>query len=107
MQNTEIRVGDYKDCFDIADEKTFVYFDPPYRPISKTAGFTNYAGVQFKEKEQIELADFFRKMDTEKHAELMLSNSEPNNENSDDYFFEKVYSGLSFIPGLCKQNDKL
>jgi len=95
LQNTEIQISNYQDCFDRADEKTFVYFDPPYRPISKTASFTNYAGFIFTEKEQIELADFFKKLDTEKHSKLMLSNSDPKNENPNDDFFEKIYNGYS------------
>jgi len=93
LQKTEILISDYKSCFDRADEKTFVYFDPPYRPVSKTASFTNYTGFKFTEKEQTELADFFRKLDTEKHPKLMLSNSDPKNENPDDDFFEKIYNG--------------
>ncbi|MEE4358921.1 MAG: Dam family site-specific DNA-(adenine-N6)-methyltransferase [Desulfococcaceae bacterium] len=93
LQNTEILISDYKNCFDSADEKTFVYFDPPYRPISRTASFTNYAGFEFTDREQIELSEFFRKLDTEKHSRLMLSNSDPKNENPDDCFFEKIYKG--------------
>ncbi len=93
LQNTEILISDYKNCFDSADEKTFVYFDPPYRPISRTASFTNYAGFEFTDREQIELSEFFRKLDTEKHSRLMLSNSDPKNENPDDFFFEKIYKG--------------
>lgn len=93
LQNTEILISDYKNCFDRADEKTFVYFDPPYRPISRTASFTNYSGFGFKENQQVELACFFRKLDTEKHSRLMLSNSDPKNENPDDDFFEKNYDG--------------
>ncbi len=93
LQNTEILISEYKNCFDRADEKTFVYFDPPYRPVSKTASFTNYAGFKFTEREQIELADFFRKLDTEKHSKLMLSNSDPKNGNPDDNFFEEIYNG--------------
>jgi len=95
LQNTEILISDYKNCFDRADEKTFVYFDPPYRPVSRTASFTSYAGFIFTEREQIELADFFRKLDTEKHSKLMLSNSDPKNENPDDDFFEKIYNGYN------------
>lgn len=93
LQNTEILISDYKNCFDRADEKTFVYFDPPYRPISRTASFTNYAGFEFTDREQTELSDFFKRLDTEKHSRLMLSNSDPKNENPDDSFFEKIYNG--------------
>ncbi|MBF0378071.1 MAG: Dam family site-specific DNA-(adenine-N6)-methyltransferase [Desulfamplus sp.] len=96
LQNTEIVIADYKSCFKIADEKTFIYFDPPYRPISKTSNFTNYSAFGFTDKEQIKLSNFFKKLDTEKSAKLMLSNSDPKNENTDDIFFEKLYDGYKF-----------
>lgn len=95
LQNTEILIADYKHCFERVDEKTFIYFDPPYRPISKTANFTNYTGVMFTEREQVELADFFKILDSKKHAKLMLSNSDPKNENPSDDFFEKIYNGYN------------
>ena len=92
LQKAEIRIGNYDDCFAKVTERSFVYFDTPYRPISKTASFTNYAGSGFPDDEQIRLANFFRKLDTEKRAKLMLSNSDPTNENPDDSFFETVFS---------------
>ncbi len=93
LQNTEILNSDYQNCFESVDEKTFVYFDPPYRPLTKTASFTNYAGFKFTDRDQVELAHFFKKMDNEKHARLMLSNSDPKNENPEDCFFEQIYNG--------------
>jgi DNA adenine methylase len=93
LQNTEILISDYQNCFDSADEKTFIYFDPPYRPITKTASFTNYTGFEFTDKDQVKLAHFFKKLDNEKHSRLMLSNSDPKNENPDDCFFETIYNG--------------
>ena len=95
LQNTEILIADYKNCFSRADDRTFIYFDPPYRPINKTASFTNYTGFIFTEREQIELSAFFKALDTEKHSKLMLSNSDPKNENPNDDFFEKTYHGYN------------
>ena len=37
LQNVEMRVGDYSECKAFIDEKTFVYIDPPYRPITHSA----------------------------------------------------------------------
>ncbi len=92
LQNVEIRISPYEGCIDQAHEKTFVYFDPPYRPISKTASFTTYSGFEFTESQQIKLAHFFKKLDVEKQAKLMLSNSDPKNENAADNFFERLYN---------------
>lgn len=93
LQQTEIRCADYSDCRDVVDDQTFVYFDPPYRPLSSTASFTTYTGDVFNDDQQRRLADFFRQLDQETHAKLMLSNSDPHNEHPEDQFFEELYRG--------------
>lgn len=97
LQNAEIQYANYSNCWDKITENTFVYFDPPYRPISSTANFTTYTGFEFKDKEQLQLAQFFQKLDKEKGAKLMLSNSDPKNENPADDFFEQAYSGYNIF----------
>ena len=94
LQRAEIRIASYKDCFEKINHNAFVYFDPPYRPISKTASFTTYAGTQFLDKEQIDLAAFFKKLSVEKGCKMMLSNSDPKNENENDDFFEHIFTGF-------------
>jgi DNA adenine methylase len=98
LQNATITQSKYTDCYKKINQDTFVYFDPPYRPISQTSGFTSYIGNDFCNKKQIELANFYRKIDYEKGAKLMLSNSDPQNINPDDKFFEKAYKGYN----ICK-----
>ena len=58
LQNVTIVCGDYRKSADFIDENTFVYFDPPYRPITDTASFTAYTESLFNDEEQIELAKF-------------------------------------------------
>ena len=94
LQRAEIRHGDFMSCEDVVDNKTFVYFNPPYRPISVTANFNSYASIEFDDTAQIRLADFFRRLDA-RGAKLMLSNSDPKNINPDDDFFEKAYQGYN------------
>lgn len=50
--------GNYRESAELIDEHTFFYFDPPYRPIIETAGFTAYTESLFNDEEQIELAKF-------------------------------------------------
>lgn len=95
LQNVEIRNANYSECFNEITSNSYVYFDPPYKPISKTSSFTTYTGTEFTDKEQIELANFYRKLDIEKNAKLMLSNSDPKNENPEDNFFEIVYKNYN------------
>ena len=52
----------------------FVYFDPPYHPISKTANFTNYTKLDFTEEDQIRLNNVYSSLD-KKDIYVMLSNS--------------------------------
>ncbi len=93
IRNVVFKYGDYKKSEKYVDENTFVYFDPPYRPLSVTSGFTAYAKEDFNDENQKELAKYFRKLD-EKDAKLMLSNSNPKNTNKDDDFFEDIYKGF-------------
>ncbi|MFM1842460.1 MAG: adenine-specific methylase [Cyanobacteriota bacterium] len=90
LQKTEIRCGDFSQTSDFIDEKTFVYFDPPYRPLNKTASFTAYSKSQFNDQEQIRLAEYYSSL-ANKRALLMLSNSDPKNEDKSDNFFDDLY----------------
>lgn len=61
-------------CDEFAEKGDFVYFDPPYFPISKTANFTGYTENAFGLEEQVKLRDAFERLDA-KGCFLMLSNS--------------------------------
>lgn len=92
LQHTTIVQGDFTRSAAYVDPASFVYFDPPYRPISKTASFTAYAKSAFNDDDQRRLAAFFRELDAA-GASLMLSNSDPTSLNPDDHFFEELYQG--------------
>ncbi len=91
LQNVKIVCGDYKASANFIDENTFVYFDPPYRPITDTASFTAYTENLFNDEEQIELAHFVDDMHR-KGAKIVVSNSDPKNSNTEDDFFDNIYS---------------
>lgn len=90
LQNVQIKCGDYSACQDFIDEKTFVYIDPPYRPLSATAAFTSYNENDFTDKQQIELRDFIAEI-ASKGAKVLASNSDPKNANESDNFFDDLY----------------
>lgn len=77
------------------DESTYVYMDPPYRPISSTSNFTKYTKTAFNDDTQIRLANFYKTLHDEKKALVMLSNSDPTNTVADDMFFENLYSNFT------------
>ncbi len=91
LQRVTIVCGDYRKSADFIDENTFVYFDPPYRPITDTASFTAYTENLFNDEEQIKLAEFVEKMH-KKGAKVVISNSDPKNSNAEDDFFDNIYS---------------
>ena len=91
LQNVKIVYGDYRESADFIDSDTFVYFDPPYRPITDTASFTAYTENLFNDEEQIELAGFVDDMH-KKGAKIVISNSDPKNSNTEDDFFDNIYS---------------
>jgi DNA adenine methylase len=91
LKSTRIMPGDFTRCRKFVDDHTFVYLDPPYRPLNRTSSFTSYSKDGFSDKDQVRLARFFRELD-EKGAKILLSNSDPKNENPDDSFFDDLYA---------------
>lgn len=92
LQKAEIICGDFSLCLEHADRESFVYFDPPYRPISATSNFTSYSKDTFGDSEQKQLRKVFGDLD-KKGARVMLSNSDPQNSNPRDRFFDDLYKG--------------
>lgn len=89
LKNVKILHRDYKEVLKTAKKGDFIYFDPPYYPLSKTASFTAYTKDSFLDKEQIELRDTFLELD-KKGCFVMLS-------NSDAPFINEIYSGFKNI----------
>lgn len=90
LKKVRIVCGDYHDCDEFVDKNTFVYFDPPYRPLNATSSFTAYTENDFDDEDQKELAEFIKKLN-ERGAYVMASNSDPKNVNPEDDFFEDLY----------------
>ena len=93
LQNVTIVHGDYTLSKSFIDTDTFVYIDPPYRPISETAAFTSYNPDCFDDDEQIRLSKFIEEID-QIGAKIVLSNSDPKNVNPDDMFFDDLYKSF-------------
>ncbi len=89
LARATIRQADFKKGLKTVKPGSFVYLDPPYRPLSKTASFTGYSKSIFADKQQAQLAAMYRLLDT-KGALLMLSNSD-----TADGFFDKLYQGFT------------
>ena len=94
LKNVKIIYADYRESENFIDEKTFVYIDPPYRPLNTSSSFTSYTENDFSDKEQIELAEYIDLLNKKK-AKIVMSNSDPKNNNIDDNFFDKLYKNYN------------
>jgi len=96
LQTVTMRSCDYHDVLTFADENTFIYIDPPYRPLNATSAFTSYTEDQFSDQNQIELAELYKQM-SKAGAKIMLSNSDPHNVDLNDNFFDDLYADYNIM----------
>jgi len=96
LKKVIIKSCDYHDVLNFADSSTFVYFDPPYRPLNTTSSFTSYTEDSFSDKDQIELAEVFKQLSS-RGSKVMLSNSDPKNINENDNFFDDLYAEYNIM----------
>ena len=94
LENVTIHLSSFENCESWVDKYTFIYFDPPYRPLSDTSHFVSYSKGEFNDENQKQLAETFRSLD-KKNIKLLLSNSDPKNTVPDDEFFDELYSGFN------------
>ena len=81
--------GDYTEALATIDRRSFVYFDPPYHPISQGSSFTGYIQGGWNEEEQIRLRDVCNDL-TQRRIKFLLS-------NSDCPFIREIYAGYEII----------
>lgn len=69
-----IKSGDFYTACKSAEKGDFVFLDPPYIPVSKTADFTNYTKNGFRYADQCRTAKLFKELD-EKGVTVISCNS--------------------------------
>ncbi|HTL89615.1 MAG TPA: DNA adenine methylase [Leptolyngbya sp.] len=76
LQSAQIEPGSFDQVLQHANSsEDFVYFDPPYYPISQTSSFTAYNRYSFSEDQQIQLRDVVTEL-RDRGVKVMLSNSD-------------------------------
>lgn len=75
LQGADLRCQGFDSLLAQARPGDFVYFDPPYEPVSRTASFTSYAQDGFSQEDQARLRDVFAEL-TRRGCRCMLSNSD-------------------------------
>jgi DNA adenine methylase len=88
LKHSDARIvaSDYRQALKKAREGDFVYLDPPFNPLSRTANFVDYTRSGFGKDDQFELAQIFRELDR-KGCKVLLS-------NSDTKLTRELYSGF-------------
>lgn len=94
LQRVEILCGDFAQTGKYADNNVLYYFDPPYRPLTETSAFTSYAKDGFDDAEQTRLRDFCEQIAAHKSL-FVASNSDPQNIDNGDDFFDHLYKRFS------------
>lgn len=74
LKSAELSAEPYNVAIAKAKKGDFIYLDPPYWPLTKTANFTNYIGQDFVIEEQHILKDFIDEL-TDLGCKVMMSNS--------------------------------
>ncbi len=100
LRKATILQTDFSKTLEFADSETFIYYDPPYRPL-KDSSFTTYAVETFDDNEQIRLKNVFEQAH-ELGALQMLSNSDPTNVGPDP-FFDDLYQDYNIYRILAKR----
>ncbi len=91
LQRVEILCGDFAQTGKYANDNVLYYLDPPYRPLTNTSAFTSYAKEGFNDAEQTRLRDFCEQIANRKSL-FVASNSDPQNANNNDDFFDRLYN---------------
>lgn len=93
LKKVTILQGDFSQVESYVGDHTFVYLDPPYRPLDSTSNFNSYVKENFNDAEQIRLKYFIERM-TLNGCDILLSNSDVRSRNEKDFFFDTLYNNF-------------
>lgn len=97
LTNVEMLNTSFEDTLRTAQETnidnlpTFVYLDPPYKPLSESSSFTSYAKDSFNDDDQVKLKQVCDLLN-EQGYQWLLSNSDTTNLDPENKFFDELYS---------------
>ena len=93
LRRADIRLADFRTAVADAERGDFLYFDPPYDPVTPTASFTGYTAGSFGQPEQRALATLAAEL-VDRGCQVMLS-------NSDTPFIRSLYAGFRIDRVSC------
>jgi DNA adenine methylase len=92
LRNVILLNGDYTIVTPHLTGSTFLYLDPPYRPVSRTGHTKFYTGNPFDDDGQKRLATWVKELVATGNVDMMMSNSDPTVADPDDDFFTTLYA---------------
>ena len=96
QSKVEILEGDFEQAVARAKKGAFIYFDPPYHPLSETSSFTGYSRDGFGEEEQKRLKKVCDEL-ADKGCQVLVSNSATS-------FIRDLYDDLRYKIEAVKAN---
>jgi DNA adenine methylase len=103
LQSVTIREIDFRDAARNAEPGDFIYFDPPYLPVSDTSKFAGYNGKRFRKPDLEELADLCQHL-TRKGVHWIVSNRD--NEHMRDIFSHAKVVPFTTRRSVAAQNKR-
>lgn len=96
LQTAQIECASFENILNFVKKGDFVYFDPPYIPLSQTASFTSYSKEDFGMDKQVQLKSLCDKLSA-MGVNFILSNSDTpiSNDLYSEYNVEKIYASRS------------
>ncbi|MBW8843583.1 MAG: DNA adenine methylase [Burkholderiales bacterium] len=96
LQDVTIRETDFRDAAKNTERGDFIYFDPPYLPISDTSKFAGYNGKRFRKNDLEELADLCKHL-TKRGVHWMVS-------NRDNEHIREIFSHATVVPFTTRRS---
>jgi len=103
LEKVTMLEGDFEETLNYADKHSLFYLDPPYKPLNRTSNFNSYAQGEFGDKEQIRLKNFCSLLDYKGHT-WILSNSDLKANNTNNNFFDDLYSDFAISRVDARRN---
>ncbi len=103
LQKVTILTGDFEKTLCEGKKPSLFYLDPPYKPIKTTSGFTAYTKENFTDSDQERLKKFCDQID-KKGCHFILSNSDVQNLEGHNNFFDQLYQGYHIRRVWAKRN---
>lgn len=103
LRDVNLYQRDYKRSKKFIDDKSLVYLDPPYKPLNGKNSFEGYSKFDFNDKDQKNLAKYYREID-KKGASVLLNNSDLKNVDESDNFFDDLYGEFNIERVYAKRS---